>query len=307
MSAESEIIFHQYAMSPFSEKIRKIFAFKRLSYRSVNQPMWMPKPHLTPLTGGYRRIPVMQIGADVYCDTALIARKLEELQPKPSLYPDGSEAMIEAVAAWADRQLFLTCVPIVFGALADVLPEQLLDDRKKMRPDLDVGQLRAAAPSLRAALGAWCGRLDRMLAGRKYLFGSAFSVADAAVYHCLWFARNEPGTSSAIESFPSLSDWFGRVTDMGAGNAEEMSPEDALAIAKKNEPSAPAGVADDDPAGLAAGQRIGVFADDLPSDVFEGTVHAASADELVIVREDGDLGRVALHFPRVGYFIRPAA
>ena len=64
-----EIILHHYDVSPFSEKIRKILALKKLSWRGVEQPIIAPKPKLTPLTGGYRKIPVLQIGADVYCDT----------------------------------------------------------------------------------------------------------------------------------------------------------------------------------------------------------------------------------------------
>jgi len=47
----------------------------------------MPKPKLIPLTGGYRRIPVLQIGADVYSDTGIIIRKIDELHPTPSIYP----------------------------------------------------------------------------------------------------------------------------------------------------------------------------------------------------------------------------
>ena len=84
-----EIILHQYATSPFSEKIRKIFAHKKITWRSVEQPVIMPKPKLVPLTGGYRRIPVLQIGADVWCDTGIIVRKIEELNPTPTIYPEG--------------------------------------------------------------------------------------------------------------------------------------------------------------------------------------------------------------------------
>jgi len=77
----SQIILHHYDISPFSEKVRRVLAFKDIAWRAVEQPMMAPKPELTPLTGGYRRIPVMQIGADVYCDTALIIRRLEFLHP----------------------------------------------------------------------------------------------------------------------------------------------------------------------------------------------------------------------------------
>src|SRR2546422_4569969 len=90
------LILHHYDASPFSEKIRKIFGMKRLAWRAVEQPSMMPKPDLVPLTGGYRRIPVLQIGADVYCDTQLIVRVLERLHPAPTLYPGASEGTCHA-------------------------------------------------------------------------------------------------------------------------------------------------------------------------------------------------------------------
>ncbi len=57
------IILHHFDRSPFSEKIRVVFGHKGLSWKSVRIPQIMPKPDLMPLTGGYRRTPVMQIGA----------------------------------------------------------------------------------------------------------------------------------------------------------------------------------------------------------------------------------------------------
>ena len=70
-------ILHHFEASPFSEKIRVIFGFKRIAWLSVLIPRILPKPDLMPLTGGYRRTPVMQIGADVFCDTQIIVRELE--------------------------------------------------------------------------------------------------------------------------------------------------------------------------------------------------------------------------------------
>src|SRR5512143_432914 len=88
-----DLILHHDDTSPFSEKVRTILAHKRLAWRAVEQPAIMPKPQLTPLTGGYRRIPVLQIGADIYCDSQLIARVLEARQPQPTIFPGGSEAL----------------------------------------------------------------------------------------------------------------------------------------------------------------------------------------------------------------------
>ena len=90
--AKHELILHHYDRSPFSEKVRLIFGLKRLEWRSVVQPMVLPKPALTPLTGGLRRIPVLQIGADVYCDTNLIAAELDRRFPDPPLFGPPAEA-----------------------------------------------------------------------------------------------------------------------------------------------------------------------------------------------------------------------
>src|SRR5262245_19888831 len=109
----NELILHQYDGSPFSEKVRKVFAHKHLAWRSVDQPMMMPKPDLVPLTGGYRRIPVLQIGADIYCDTQVIARTIERLHPEPTLYPGGSEGTYDAWSLWADKLLFMAVAAAV--------------------------------------------------------------------------------------------------------------------------------------------------------------------------------------------------
>ncbi|MCH8217263.1 MAG: glutathione S-transferase N-terminal domain-containing protein, partial [Planctomycetes bacterium] len=83
----TEIILHHYPQSPVSEKVRVGLGIKRLAWRSVEIPRLPPKPELMPLTGGYRRTPVLQVGADVYCDSQCILRELERLCPAPSFFP----------------------------------------------------------------------------------------------------------------------------------------------------------------------------------------------------------------------------
>ena len=101
-----EIILHHYPESPFAEKIRLILGFKSLSYRSVLIPIMLPKPDVIALTGGYRRTPILQLGSDIYCDTALIAEVLERIQPQPALYPEAHALAASVVAAWADQHWF---------------------------------------------------------------------------------------------------------------------------------------------------------------------------------------------------------
>jgi glutathione S-transferase len=87
----ADIILHHYAASPFAEKVRIALGLKQAAWKSVDIPNVMPKPDLMPLTGGYRKTPVMQIGADIYCDTQLIMLELDKRLPTPALFPKGRE------------------------------------------------------------------------------------------------------------------------------------------------------------------------------------------------------------------------
>lgn len=301
--AADEIVFHNYSMSPFSEKIRKVFALKGMSYRSVEQPMWLPRPNLTPLTGAFRRIPVLQIGADVYCDTSLIARKLDEIRPEPSLYPAATAGLGDLLAAWADKQLFFpVCVPLVFGAMADMLPGELVEDRKKMMPGMDIAALRSAGPALGSMLTAYLDWLDTALDGKTHLLGDRFSVADAAVFHALWFVRNDPASAEKIGARRSLASWMERVEAMGQGDATATDAAEALAVARDCEPTDRGSAGGD----IAAGTRVDVSADDLPTDVVSGEVVSADTQRIVIRRRDADLGTLHAHFPRAGYLVQRA-
>jgi glutathione S-transferase len=300
------VVFHEYALSPFSEKIRRVFGYKKIAYHSVEQPMWMPKPHLTPLTGGYRRIPVMQVGADVYCDTALIVRKLDTMYPDAPVVPADLAGAVHATEQWADKQLFAACVPLVFTTLAALLPSELIEDRKKMRPDLDIKTLEKGVPYFLSVVSVACARIDATLAKSKFVLGERFTAADAAIYHCLWFARNaEPG-AKLLAKFPAVSAWMQRLGTFGVGDLATMSPNDALALAERSEPNdLPKSTSNDpDPTGFKVGEAVAVCADDLPQDVFRGTVVAITPEELVIERKTDDLGRLWQHFPRVGYLIQ---
>src|ERR1700744_948708 len=113
------IILHHFDESPFSEKIRLIFGLKKLAWTSVQIRRSMPRPDLMPMTGGYRRTPVMQIGADIYCDTQCIIRELEQRYPHPSLFPDRNHGIGWASAMWTDRSFFQNTVNLVFGSLGD--------------------------------------------------------------------------------------------------------------------------------------------------------------------------------------------
>jgi glutathione S-transferase len=298
----SELILHQYDTSPFSEKIRKVLAHKRLRWRAVEQPSIMPKPDLLPLTGGYRRIPVLQIGADVWCDTQGIVRTLERLHPTPTIYPGGSEGTCHAWNLWADRLLFLPVVALVFADIGHLVPKEFVDDRTKMMPGRNFAEIPAMAPYAREQVRALLTTVEAQLADRRpWLLGREFSLADAAVYHPLWFLRVAPGAAAALEEFGAVRAWMARTGELGEGERVAMAPAEALAIATQGRPSAGTGVAGREPNGLAAGMRVTVTPDDYGFDPVAGELVGASAEEIADKRTDPTLGEVVVHFPRFGF------
>jgi len=302
------LLLHQYDTSPFSEKVRLILAHKRLAWGAVDQPNMMPKPDLLPLTGGYRRIPVLQIGADVYCDTQLIVRVLERLHPEPTIYPGGNVGTAEAWSLWADRQLFLPAVAVVFADIGQFVPKEFMEDRTRMLPGRNFADIPRQAPHAREQVRALLALVEAQLAdGRPWLLGDAFSLADAASYHPAWFLRVAPGGQALLAEFPRVTAWMAKIAAMGQGDRSDVTPADALAVAREAEPAQSPGVDPHEPNGLQAGARVHVTPDDYAFDPVDGELVASSIEEVTIRRSEPALGAVVVHFPRFGFRVTPAA
>jgi glutathione S-transferase len=302
-----DLILHHYDFSNFSEKARLALGYKGLAWRSVIIPPIAPKPELTPLTGGYRRTPVLQIGADIFCDTRLILRELERRKPQPSIYPDGTTAVADMIAYWAENQFFRPMSLYVSGTNLDLLPRDLQADRSRMR-DLPVPSgatvERAAkrnAPCVRAQLPA----IEALLTGgHAWIAGTQVTLADFAVYHPLWFmtARSQR-LAHELAPFPSIADWMARMHAFGHGTSSPMSAAGALNVAAANEPATPraSNPFDEDP---PLGRHVRIRADDYGRDPVEGELVLVDADEIALRRCDPRLGDIVVHFPRLGYDLR---
>lgn len=300
------IIFHHYPNSPFSEKVRIAFGIKQLAWKSVEVPNILPKPDLMPLTGGYRKTPVMQVGADIYCDTQLIMMEIERIVPTPALLPKGKEGEARALAMWIDRNIFWSAVGIVMGALGDKLPAAFLKDRSEFTGrSFDPAKLQLAVPMARDQTYAQLSLAEAMLAdGRNYLLGAEPTLADCALYNPVWFikARLSP-TASPLDRLPKIIAWSERMKAFGAGNRQDMPAAEALDIAKAAKPL-PASVDVNDPSGLKAGQKVSVTPDDTGKVPVAGVLVGLTADRISIARNDPRVGDVVVHFPRAGFIIQ---
>jgi glutathione S-transferase len=309
----SELILHHYPTSPFAEKARLLLGFKGLSWRSVKISPVMPKPDLTALTGGYRKTPVLQVGADIYCDTALIARRLEQEKASPALFPEGQEMIVATFAAWIDSVVFQHAVSLVFQPESAAvrfgkLPPEALKAFMADRAGLFSGGSATRVP-LELAQHQWptlMARLELQLQREQgdYLFGEP-SIADFALAHPLWFLKGTPVTAPLVDAYPAVSAWLARVLGFGHGASSEMSSEEALEVARNATPAALPDESWVDPNGFKAGQQVVIAATDYGVDPVAGELLFAGTEELILRRQEPRAGEVHVHFPRLGFRILP--
>ena len=303
----ADIILHHYALSPFAEKVRIGLGVKQAAWKSVDIPNVMPKPDLMPLTGGYRKTPVMQIGADIYCDTQLIMLELERRLPSPTFLPKGREGEARAIAMWADRLIFSPAVGVVMSQVADRFGEAFKKDRSEFSGrSFDPERMRAALPMLRDQTYALLSLAEQMLAdGRKFVLGAEPSLADCALYNPVWFLKQHLGATAApLDRLPRIVAWSERMKALGEGKRSDIKATDALDIAKAAKP-APASVDTGDPSGLKAGQKLSITPDDTGKVPVTGTLVGLTADRISIARSDPRAGDVVVHFPRAGFIVQP--
>ncbi|MGH1422817.1 MAG: glutathione S-transferase [Hyphomonas sp.] len=313
MADNRSIILHEYPESPYAEKIRLALRLKNLAYARVQIPSIMPKPDLIPLTGGYRRTPVLQIGADIYCDTAIILRELEARYELPTLKLPGHEGLSQIVAGWTDGRWFQTSVAVIFGAIGDQIPQAFKDDRAKMsgRP-FDTEAMKQAAPLMR---DQWRARLmlleERLQGGRgagsgNYLIGAKPGLVDVHAYMNVWFVmqRLPDFVEACFETATLTKAWYARLKDTEGQAPETIEGKTALEIANNAVPRLVAATTKNEQQNFAPGDTVSVAPDDYARDWVTGELVHADSQRVILQRVSEETGPLHVHFPRAGFLVR---
>lgn len=313
MASAQTIILHHYQTSPFSEKVRLALRMKNLAWASVEIPNMMPKPLLMPLTGGYRKTPVMQIGADIFLDSAMIIRALEERFEIPQLDLPGHEGLSNVVGSWADGKWFQTSVAIIFGTIGDQVPEAFKKDREQLsgRP-FDTDAMKAVVPMMKDQWRAQMAWLEQRLTGGQgagagnWLVSTKPGLVDVHAYMNPWFMESALPDFAAqcFKSFPRTADWYQRMKEIVGQTPEDITGEEALEIALHAAPRLKAAKTEGELQEFEPGERVAVAADDYGRDWVEGEIVIATADRIIIHRRDEQAETLNLHFPRTGFMVR---
>jgi glutathione S-transferase len=306
----SDLILHHYPTSPFSEKVRLILGHKQLAWQSVIIPRMMPKPDVLALTGGYRRTPFLQIGADIYCDTALICDVLEHRQPAPTLYPEHLKGAARVLAQWADSTLFWAAMgynlspkgaAAMFAGQPPEAAQAFAADRGAMRSNMT--SLRPGDATV--AYRSYLRRLSTMVEEHAFLLGDAPCVADFSAYHPLWFTRVvNPAVADILNATPAVLTWMDRMAALGHGHLSKLTATEAIAIAAAAEPAPLADDVFQDDHGIDLGSRVTIAAESFGPEPTEGILRAATRTRYTLERTDERAGTLHVHFPRIGFVLR---
>ena len=299
----STIILHHYDVSPYSEKLRALFGYTNMAWQSSITEEMPPRRKLKPLAGNYGRIPVAQIGADIFCDSNLICSELSRITAKPELALEGCSADVNDFVRRVEGDIFFACVmagstnklhrrilkSVGIKGFARLLIDRLNMSRKakiKMVSMLDANKIAL--------------RFLEELEGRlvnDFLFGSQPNIADFSAYHCIWFMR-DLGGRNVVKNYPRTLIWLDTIKAMGEGERDEINPQQALDIAKHETPRE---ITVEDAQSDYLGKAVSIAPNDYRLDATVGILVGESDQRWIIARENSDVDRVHVHFPKAGF------
>lgn len=303
----SVLILHNYAMSPFSQKMRSMLGYAGLNWQSVVCREMPPRPQLEILAGGYRKIPVGQIGADVFCDTRSIASEVARLSAKPELALENCSQAVQDYVARVDLDIF-------FASLLNSGTRRMASKVWQAMSAMDIGRffmdrvrigrrasVNAVGPKeARAVFRSHLQDLEARL-NRDFIFGDEPNHGDFSAFHSLWFVT-DLAEAGHVKSYPHVQAWMDRMRSFGEGVCTEISADEALEQARQSEPR---NIPIDDKMDDLIGQPVSIGPSDYAKDRTTGRLVGSSRNYWILSRKEPTLGMVHTHFPKQGYQLKP--
>jgi len=301
---DKTMILHHYENSPFAEKIRLMFGYTNSQWCSLISPAWPPRPNVDPLSGGYRRIPIAQVGADVFCDSSLIAEEIAMQAGQPSLDPGNVNGDAAELMSQVEGDGF-------FAAITSLSPAKLLGTMLRNFGPLGTyrfvkdrsgifkgGNAKAkSAADAKLLMAEIFEALEQTLSAQDWIGGAAPSAADFAVYHPIWLRLSCMG--KIPKTCVKTREWYGRVEKFGHGQRQEITQAEAFETAQSSTPRPlPPGSADTT---IELGTQVSVQPEDYGVVAVTGALVHAGSDRIIVARQTKNFGTLHVHFPRRGY------
>jgi glutathione S-transferase len=263
-----------------------------------------------PLTAGYRRTPVLQSGADVYCDTQNIVRAISELTATSLLLPTRQRGQIFALTDWVDGTVFNLAARVILTSALDTAPPEFIQDRGGLYfgPNWTPEGLKAQLPGVIRQLAAHLDSINQGLTDTGGYFTESLSYADISIAYVAWFIRGRWDVGPEfLSQFPRVERIERDVHEQSTDRHEEVSAESALMTALQAKSSAPRGVQAQIGSRLSEGMRVSIRPQAETSDPpIIGRLRYLDRVRVSIDHQDPQVGDVVVHLPVAGYQIQPS-
>lgn len=297
-------ILHHYSMSPFSEKLRLMLGYADVPWQSLPSPEMPPRPNVDPLSGGYRRIPIAQIGADIFCDSRLISAEIARESGKAALDPNHATNAERDYAATLEGDVFWGAVMSIGAGRTLKQLVRNVGVWKTLRFIKDragVGRTaKVVMPSARQAGEGFVQHLKDMEQRLQdgFLSGTSQpSHLDFAAYHTLWFQRAIGKVPMAL-TLPRVEAWYATMTGFGHGAVQAIKQQQAFDVATK---ATPREIPKDQTQDALIGVMVTIAPNDYALNGVVGTLVGCSAERWIVARETERFGLLHVHFPRLGF------
>jgi len=267
-----------------------MFGYSGISWHSVISPAMPPRPIVDPLAGGYRRIPVAQIGADIFCDTRIISCEIADLAAKPELAMENCDIEVQKFVDHVDFTIFAATVrsgkPLRSLSLLarNFLPwnvMRFLRDRAGIAQNSSLPRMSQA--KAQQMIREHHQNMEQRLQSSEFLFGDTPGIADFSAYHLLWFSKRIRG-GNPLADHPNAQAWLERMFKFGHGEKHSMSKSAAFAAASEN--------------------QARIITDDLKNDAKDrvsGVLVGSGDLRWILARETDQFGTINVHFPKSGF------
>lgn len=300
------MILHNYDISPYSEKIRLMFGYTEINWQSAISPPNPPRPTVDPLVGGYRRIPVAQIGSDMFCDTRIIAAEIARISGKPELSFENVESEIREFTIKTNSETFLPIVKTSEGkSLLKMLitkywPWQILSlikDRANVAKNSNAPRVKKQ--EMLANIESFKQVIETKLVNTDFLYGESPCIADFAAYHIIWFA-DLTRSKAFLDNFPNARAWQLRMKELGHGQSKTINRAEVFKVAKETEPRT---IRPEQLLHEYIGKAVTIKPNDYARDSVTGTLVGADDSRWIIAHQSKEFGQINVHFPVDGYDI----
>ncbi len=200
-------VLHHLKVSHYNEKVRWALDYKGIPHVRRAATPGLHRKLVRELTGGTSKtFPVLVENGYAIGDSSRIIAHLEDRYPEPPLYP-------REPSRRAERVVFVDW----FNRVWKVPPNAIAAELGRSDPDRD--RIRALA----GEMAGWLDLVERLLAGRDYLFGAELSAADCAAFPFVKYARSRDPADDELfhrildehqplgDDHPLLAAWIERV------------------------------------------------------------------------------------------------